>query len=256
MRILLLDIETAPNKGYFWRVYKENIGIDQIIDSGYVMSWSARWFGEKEIMFDAFWVSGHKKMLKRMHKLLDQADVVVHFNGESFDVPTLNKEFLRFKMTPPSPYKQVDLYKVASSTFRFTSNKLDYIARYLDEGEKVRHRGFELWVKCMGEDRRYSMKEIRASRKIMERYNKRDVIILERVYLRMRPWVKNHPNWGAYEDGLRCPSCGGTHFHRKSTAVVKHLRYPRFQCQKAGCGRWFRSNKPLNNGHRERFHGI
>lgn len=218
------------------------------------MSWSARWFGSKEMMFDSFWLSGRKAMLKRMHTLLDEADAVVHFNGESFDVPTLNKEFLLYKMMPPSPYRQVDLYKVATGTFRFTSNKMDYIARYLDEGEKIRHRGFELWVKCMGEDRRYTLKEIREARAHMERYNRRDVNVLERIYRRMLPWIKNHPNHGAYKDGLRCPACGGTHYHQRGEAVARALRYKKFQCQ--DCGKWFRNNKPVNNGHRERFHEV
>lgn len=254
MKILLLDIETAPNKGYFWRIFKENIGIDQILDSSYVMSWVAQWYGEPDTMFDSFWKSGHKRMLKRMHKLLDEADVVVHYNGEEFDIPTLNKEFVKLGMLPPSPYKQVDLLRVVRQKFRFISNKLDYITQTLGLGNKIRHRGFELWVKCMGEDRRYTLREIRAARELMERYNRRDVVLLRRLYKRLLPWIPNHPNWGAYEDGLRCPSCGGVHYQRRGTSVARALRYPRFQC--IDCGKWFRSNNPLNNGHRKRFHEV
>ena len=35
---------------------------------------------------------------------------------------------------------------------RFDSNKLDYVSKYLGIGEKVRHEGHELWVKCMEKD--------------------------------------------------------------------------------------------------------
>lgn len=256
MKILLLDIETAPNKGYFWRIYKENIGIDQILDSSYVMSWVAQWYGEREVMFDAFWKSGHKAMLKRMYKLLDEADVVVHYNGQDFDIPTLNKEFVKMGLTPPSPYKQVDLLRVVRQKFAFVSNKLNYITQTLGLGNKIHHRGFELWVKCMGEDRKYTLQEIRAARELMERYNRRDVILLRRLYKRLLPWIPNHPNWGAYKDGLRCPKCGGTHYHKRGTAVARSLRYQQYRCSNGTCRAHFRSNKPLNNGHRERFHEV
>ena len=124
MKILLLDIETAPNTAYVWGLFKQNISISQIVDSSAMLCWAAKWLDNEDVMFSSI-MGGRKKMLQRIHKLLDEADAVVHYNGSRFDIPTLNKEFLEAGMSPPSPYAQVDLLKTARQQFRFPSNKLD-----------------------------------------------------------------------------------------------------------------------------------
>jgi len=93
MKILLLDIETAPNTVHVWGLWQQNVGINQILDSGYVMCWAAKWLGSEEIMFNSVKQSGIKRMLSQIHKLLSEADAVIHYNGDKFDIPTLNKEF-------------------------------------------------------------------------------------------------------------------------------------------------------------------
>jgi len=245
-KILLLDIETAPNLGYFWRIWKENIGTNQIVNNGSVLSWAAKWVGEKDMMFGAKWKDGEKKMLARIHRLLNETDIVVHYNGKSFDIPTFNKEFIIHGFPPPAPYKQVDLLLVVRDTFAFVSRKLDYVTKTLGMGQKVRHPGFELWVKAMGGDP--------AAQRHMERYNRRDVVLLEKLYLRLRPWIKGHPNVGVLGDISSCPNCGSTHFQRRGTAVATLLKYHRYQCQ--NCATWFRGTKAINNTQRERFTGI
>lgn len=233
MRILLLDIETAPNLGYFWGLWEQNITTDKIVDSSYVLCWSAKWLGDKEIMHDSVHRSSPKKMLKGVHQLLDEADVVVHYNGRSFDIPTLNKEFLLHKMVPPAPYKQIDLLKVSRGTFRFQSHKLDYVMKMLGHGGKVKHEGFQLWVKCMDDDEEAWVK--------MEEYNKGDVTGLEKVYYDFRPWIKNHPNHGAFDDLDACPHCASEKLQRRGVAVTRNQRYQRYQC--GDCGAWSRSKK-------------
>ena len=84
-------------------------------------------------------------MLEGIHSLLDEADAVCHYNGTKFDMPTLNKEFLVHRMTPPPPMKQIDLLRVVKSQFRFPSNKLDYVAQRLGLGKKKDHEGHTLW---------------------------------------------------------------------------------------------------------------
>lgn len=236
MRTLLLDIETAPNLGYFWGLWKQNITTDRIIDSSYVLCWAAKWLGEKEVMHDSLYRSSEKKMLKGIHKLLDETDVVVHHNGKSFDIPTLNKEFLLNKLPPPAPYKQVDTLQVSRGTFRFQSHKLDYISKSLGHAGKVKHAGFQLWVDCM------AMKPDAWEK--MEEYNKGDVIQLEKVYLDFRPWIAGHPNVGAYDEVVACPRCGKTdQLHRRGTAVTRDAKYQRYQC---ACGGWARGTKRLS----------
>ena len=119
-KILGLDCETAPNKVFVWSLWKPIIPANQIISTSRVMCWSAKWLGEKGgIMADAEWLSSQRKMLRGIWKLLNEADIVVHFNGKSFDVPKLNKDFLMHDFSPPSPFRQVDLIETAKRKFAF-----------------------------------------------------------------------------------------------------------------------------------------
>lgn len=228
MKILLLDIETAPNTAYVWGLFKQNISISQIVDSSAMLCWAAKWLGEEQVMFKSV-LDGKKKMLKDIHALLDKADAVVHYNGSRFDIPTLNKEFLEAGMSPPSPYAQVDLLKTARQQFRFPSNKLDYVGRALGLGKKVSHEGFELWIKCMNRD-----KEAWAR---MKEYNIQDVMLLEKVYYRFLPWIKKHPNKAVHGNAEHvCPSCGSEHLQRRGFNLTQAGKYQRYQCN--SCGSW------------------
>jgi len=233
MKILLIDIETSPNSAYCFGTYDQNIGINQLIETSYTMCWAAKWLGKKEVMFDSIMENTHKNMIKQIHKLLDECDAVIHYNGSKFDIPTLNKEFLLHGMNPPSPYKEIDLLRTSRSKFRFPSNKLDYVAQALGVGQKTHHEGFELWVKCMAKDK--------SAWKIMKKYNKNDVVILEKVYEKMLGWIKPHPNHNEYTLERVCPSCGKHNLHKRGTVCNTKYVFQRYQCQ--NCGRWSRSNK-------------
>ena len=238
MKILLLDIETAPSLAYIWGLFKENIPLQRLVNSGYVLCWSAKWLGEEEIYFDSLYNSTPRRMLKKIHKLLEETDVVIHYNGQSFDIPTLNKEFLLYGMPPPASYQQIDLLRVVRKQFRFQSNKLEYVAKALDIGQKVKHPGFELWVQCMN-------KEPEAW-EMMERYNKQDTNLLEALYLRLLPWITNHPNHGLYADEMICPNCGGEELVRRGFSYTQAGKYQRYQC--STCHTWSRDRKGVQEG--------
>lgn len=234
MRILLLDIETAPNVAYVWGLFKENVPIQRLISSGYVLSWAAKWYGQDKIMFDSIQYKPAVDMLRDIHALLDESDVVVHYNGSNFDIPTLNKEFVINRFAPPSPYYQVDLLKVVRNQFRFPSNKLDYVTQALGLTKKIKHIGWELWVRCMNNDPE--------AWEMMEEYNVGDIPPLEDLYNVLRPWIKNHPNHALYQDDkIICPTCGSKHFHKRGTLTTRAGIYERYNCQ--DCGTWFRGNK-------------
>ncbi|HET8688063.1 MAG TPA: ribonuclease H-like domain-containing protein, partial [Methanosarcina sp.] len=208
MKILLLDVETAPNLVHVWGLWNQNVGTNQIMDSGYVLCFAAKWLGSNEITFGSVYHSKPKHMLSVVHKLIDEADAVIHYNGTKFDMPTLNKEFLVHGLTPPSPVKQIDLLKTARSQFKFPSNKLDYIAQALKVGAKTKHKGHELWIGCMNNDPE--------SWATMEEYNINDVVILEKVYEKLKPWIKGHINYSVHSDaGCVCPNCGSEKYHRR-----------------------------------------
>jgi len=184
-------------------------------------------------MFDSVQKSGKGKMLANVHALLDSADAVVHYNGSRFDIPILNKEFLLNGMPPPSPAKHIDLLQVARRQFRFVSNKLDYVSQALGLGAKTAHEGHTLWLKCMNDDRK--------AWKIMEEYNKNDVILLEKVYDKFKGWIKQHPNHNAYSTDVCCPNCASRKLQARGTQRSRTAIYQRYQCK--DCGSWARSVK-------------
>lgn len=236
LKILTLDIETSPNLVHTWGLFDQNIAINQIVEPGGVICWAAKRYGEKEVFFDSIHRSSKKKMLEGIHKLLSEADVIVHFNGVSFDIPMLNSEFIQAGMTPPAPYKQVDLFRVAKRAFRFPSNKLQYISKVLGIGQKVQHEGHELWVKCLAGEN--------AAWKRMEEYNKNDVVLTEKLYNKMQAWIPNHPNHGLYDESEKpvCVNCGSSRLQHRGMARTLSQQYPRFQC--TDCGKWNRGTKP------------
>jgi len=233
MKILLIDIEVAPNTAHVWGIFDQNISINQLLESSYTLCYAAKWYGNPKIMFDSVQKSGKNKMLANVHALLDQADAVVHYNGSRFDIPILNKEFLLNGMPPPSPAKHIDLLQVARTQFRFVSNKLDYVSQALGLGAKTAHEGHTLWLKCMNDDRK--------AWKIMEEYNKNDVVLLEKVYDKFKGWIKQHPNHNAYSPDICCPNCASRKLQARGTQRSRVAVYQRFQCQ--ACGSWSRSIK-------------
>ena len=167
-------------------------------------------------------------MLEGMHKLMDEADVLVHYNGQKFDCRHLNAEFFDLKMDPPSPYKHLDLLKTTRQQFYYPSNKLDYVSQRHGIGHKIRHSGMQLWVDCMAGDD--------AAWQKMKRYNIQDVKLTEKYYKLILPWIKTHPNWGLYLAGDRptCRNCGSTKVIRKGVEYTNTMTYKRYKCKDCG----------------------
>lgn len=231
MKILFIDIETTPMTSYTWGLWQQNVSLSQIIDSTEMMCFGARWYGEKKVHFKSTHHHGKQEMLDTVHALLDEADVVIGWNSKSFDSKHLKREFIEAEMLPPSPFKDLDLMRVVKSEFRFPSNKLDYVAQKLGVGAKVQHSGFELWVKCMANDRKAWAE--------MKKYQIQDVNLLIDLYEKLKPWIKNHPSvalYGGVDDG--CTNCGSTHLQKRGLARTNTSSYQRYQCQ--SCGKWLR----------------
>ena len=233
MKILYIDIETAPNVSLTWGLFNQNVSLDQIVDSGYTLCFAAKWEHSNEVYYASTYEHGPKKMLQLAHELLSQADVVVHYNGTSFDLPILNKEFVspKYNMSPPVPYQQIDLLRTVRRRFRFTSNKLDYVAQFLGLGAKVHHKGMKLWVGCMaGEAKDWRM---------MKKYNIQDVRLLPKLYKTLLPWIQNHPNVGLYDELFdsngepitQCPNCGSKHIVKNGFEHSNTQRYQRYVCK-------------------------
>jgi hypothetical protein len=232
-KVLFLDIETAPSLGWVWAKWQTDV-IDFKRD-WYILCFAYKWAeGPKVKAVGLDDMRGYrndkendKALVEELWQLLDEADIIVAHNGDSFDLRKINTRFLAHGLKPPSPYKTVDTLKIARKSFRFDSNKLDDLGRYLGIGRKLPHTGFHLWKGCMAGDRK--------AWDMMKRYNSHDVELLEKVYFIMRPWGKHpHVNEGIRE---RCPKCGSSEVQRRGYNYTLVSRKQKYQCH--GCFCWF-----------------
>jgi DNA polymerase elongation subunit (family B) len=237
MKILALDIETAPNLVYTWGLRDQNIGLNQIVEPGRVLCVAAQYVGEKRVHFYSEWGDGDYGMAEEIHRLIDEADVLLHYNGDRFDLPWLRNLFLECDLGPTAPIPSIDLYKVVRSQFRFPSNKLAYVAEALGIGSKEDTGGFDLWPAVMGGDRK-------AQRK-MERYCKQDTRLLPPLYERLLPWIPRHPNTLLFDGATTgCPACGASGGQQKRGLVRTQVSaFQQYQCQP--CGRYYRGGKAV-----------
>jgi len=245
-KILFFDIENAPNTAYIWGLWQETTSEKMVDSTWYMLCWAAKWLGEPKIYSSSLidfpgyyskYPEDDAKILKTLWKLLDAADIVVAHNGKKFDVRKANARFIMNGMTPPSPYKVVDTLEAARKYFYFTSNKLDDLGKYLKVGCKLETGGFELWRQCMRGNKRAWQK--------MVRYCKNDILLLEKVYLKLRPYMTSHPNLVVYEDSEeeKCPKCGSTELKKRGLAYTNVGKYQKYRC--VSCGGWCRGKNNL-----------
>lgn len=226
MRILTLDIETSPNLVYSWGLWQQNIPIQFIVEPTYVMSWAAKWLGKKQIHCKA---EGETGFLEDIWNLIDQADAVVHYNGTAFDMKHLHRQFVEAGMDKPLMPKEIDLLKTVRQQFKYPSNKLDYVAQRLLGKKKMKHSGIQLWIDCLN--------DVPAAWTEMKKYNKQDVALTEQLYLRLRGWIKSHPNHGLYVDDQEdpvCRACGSHKVQSKGYQVLTVNSYQRYRCMDCG----------------------
>lgn len=205
-KILIFDIETSPMLAYVWGRFKQFVSLDQTVSEWFIISWSAKWLNNPNVMCDVLTSEeasneDDSRITRSMWYLFNEADIVLAHNGSRFDVPKLNSRFLLNGLMPPTPYKQIDTLQVARKEFGFSSNKLDALAGYLNIEHKS-DTNFNLWKRCLAGEQE--------ALDYMLAYNIKDVEILEKVYLRLRPWIKNHPNVSLYleNEDETCPHCG------------------------------------------------
>jgi RNase_H superfamily len=235
-RVLLMDIETKPLLGFVWQIWEQNIALNQIHTDWSVLSWSAKWLHDppSKMMYEDLRKSKNidddKQLLQGIWKLLNEADVVVTQNGNSFDIKKLNARFILNGMQPPSSYKRIDTKLLAKKHFAFTSNKLEYMTdKICKKYKKLKHTkfpGFEMWTECM--------KGNQAAWKEMERYNKYDVLSLEELYKAMIPW-DNTINFDLYSDSteITC-KCGSHKFHPRGYAYTATGKFQKWRCDECG----------------------
>lgn len=248
--IYCVDIETRPSEVFAWGLRDLSVGLSQIIRPGGLLMFAAQNVDSKKIESHAEW-DGYEKMVVRSHEIYDEADYIVTFNGARFDNKHLRAAWAELGLPPPSPWRDIDLYKTVGQ-FQWPSRKLAFVCQQLGLDLKSDPGGFDTWVQILkGQD---EAKKAQAQRR-MVRYCRNDVAITTQLFHRLKPWISgmNVPLHSGGSEGdtspgvVRCTRCGGENIQQRGWAYTTTYRYRRYCC--TDCGGWMRAAKsePLAN---------
>lgn len=231
-KVLLFDLETTPFSAFVWGTWKQKIPHTSIQDESILLSWAAKWLFDSKISSDILTPQeslnkDDSRIVKSLWTLINSADVLIAHNGKRYDAPFFKMRCIMNKLSPPSPYQIIDTLDVLKKNFRFPSNKLDYMGVLIRNKGKIK-TDFDLWVRCMNGD------ETALSQ--MLSYNKEDVVLLEDLYVWIRPYINSHPNMAIYQESHEpsCPTCGSSNIEECGHYTTSVNRYLAFRCKDCG----------------------
>jgi DNA polymerase elongation subunit (family B) len=229
---LFFDIEVSANIGLFWQSgFKLNIGPESIIKERAIICICYKWEDSKEVE-SLEWDSKQcdKKMLQKFIKIANTADEIVGHNGDKFDLAWIRTRCLFHRIDMFPTYTTIDTLKISRSKFKFNSNKLDYIAKFLGVGEKIK-TDYGMWKDIM-------LNKCKVSMSKMVKYCKMDVVVLEKVYKELSVHILSKVHYGVIfgTDRGSCPECGSDEIvrmcNRVSASGVKKIQYQCRTCHK------------------------
>lgn len=239
-KILFFDLETSPLLVATFSLFKPIISIPQIREHARILCWSAMWYGTKKVLFDSEYHNSYIAMLEGIRDLLDEADIVVGYNSNSFDIKWLNAQLRQNGIDLPSPYQKVDLYRLNKGNFYLPSGKLDYVAQRMLDESKVTHSGIQMWMDiCWGDESAKAK-----AWTTMKKYAMQDTKLLPALFEVLRPFITN-VNFGLWSDeSIACTHCGSSSLQKRGPARTTAGVFQRYQCQ--DCGGWSRSSKRID----------
>lgn len=220
-KVLSWDAEVTPTLAWIYEPYETNMVRQE--GEWFFQSYSYKWLHEKRThVFALPDFKGYKPrihndyaLVKSLHDLLSQADILIGHNIDKFDIRKANTRFIKHGLDPIPLWKSVDTLKIARKHFYFMGNSLDALCGFFGLGQKKHHHS-DLWYRCYNGDKK-AWKE-------MKEYNAQDVILGEKLYLKLRPWIKNHPNMNILLGSTsKCPFCGSDKTHKCGTEFRKTL---------------------------------
>jgi uncharacterized protein YprB with RNaseH-like and TPR domain/DNA-directed RNA polymerase subunit RPC12/RpoP len=220
--------------GYAYQLYDTQL--IHVVRESFILAFAFKWAGESKIHVRKLPdYPLYKKdqyddtaLLRDLHSLIDSADIVVAHNGDRFDIRVAKARFIQKGLDPLGKKLSIDTLKVARSQFKFSSNKLDDLARFAGVKGKIEtEKG--LSIKCIDGD-------LKAWKKYAS-YCKQDVWVLDKVYEWMKPWMLRHPNANLFnETYYSCPTCGSSQVIKRGFAYTATMKYQKYRCK--DCRSW------------------
>jgi len=239
VKLLSVDIENSPHLVWTYKLWGSNMYIapDMVVQQSQIMCFAAKWIGENsEPMFFSTYHNGYAGMVSEAWNLFNEADALVHFNGDRFDDPKVKKELLVSGYDPPSPYKGIDLYTVVKRNFDFPYKRLDQVCKALGIGGKIGSHKAN-WKQCLENDPEAWER--------MKEYNIQDAILNEQVFNIVKPWIGGSviPSV-ALEKGLEMACrCGSTNLTKEGFRQTLKGKFQRYRC--SACGTWLTAGKSV-----------
>lgn len=181
-------------------------------------------------------IKGEKKLLAEVsEKLLDSDCWLTHF-GTYYDINFVNSRLLYHNLPVlPAGFAHIDTWKTAKARLRLRNNRLATISEFIGTEDEKNAIKPEQWLRALGGHRR--------SMDYIIEHCRRDVLVLEQVYERLRPLIVDHPNRSLVDGRGDCPTCGGSSMQARGFHVTKTRKYQRYHCQ--DCGTWSKSTKAV-----------
>lgn len=238
-KVLLFDLERLP--GEFTRDIWEPRDL-KYVNYVHPSTWTVMprtlcgswlWYGQTRPGFVAAWENPDDPwhVARTFRELLNDADVVVTFNGRRADLPWLRKDWAEAQIPVPRPFKDIDLYRVAASALHLEAKSLRYLCDFLGIPNKQgAYNAHEAKIAAAQDG---------PERRRLVRYSKADSVIMAPVLDRLRPYVRGI-NLGLYhmDDERRCPACGSTDLTADGWAHTGVTAYAAYRC---ACGAVSRS---------------
>jgi lambda repressor-like predicted transcriptional regulator len=232
-RILIYDIETLPNRGYFFECYSDRPTPLEFIDKPKaIVTIAYKFLGDAESrVLCATMPYEDALILKQFLPVWESADYAVAHFGNSFDKRFLAARLMANNLPSLPPVTTVDTCLLARSHFgkSLNSNRLDHLGEVLGVGRKNKTKP-DLWVGCANGDPD-AIREMAA-------YNQQDTELLEKVFVKLLPHVRTKINHNLFVDDpvKRCNHCGSDALDQRGFELKPETIRHRFYCR--GCGSW------------------
>lgn len=227
-KILLYDLETTPSLGYTWAKYDQTVL--KFVKHRELLSVAWKWVGSKDVHVATR--EGEKTdrdLAILLRNLFQEADMLVAHNGDVFDKKIAKTRMIAHGLKPVKQLISVDTRLAARRYFDFNGNGLNDLCGFFGIGSKLPTQGIDLWFGCMKDDSK--------AWGIMAKYNRHDVVLLDKVYERLRPWIENHPNIGRLLNPATpgvCPACGSANVIKNGIRPSMQTIQQRWVCKDCG----------------------
>lgn len=181
-------------------------------------------------------IKAEKRLLEEMTERMLDADIWLGHYACYYDIPFINTRLLYHGLpVVPANFPLIDTWRISRNRLKLRNNRLATVSGFLETTNEKNAIKPEQWLRALG-----GHKE---SMDYIVEHCRRDIVVLEETYNRLRPLVLDHPNRGLIDGRGGCSVCGEMKLQARGFHVTRTRKYQRYQCQ--SCGSWSKGQKPI-----------